>query len=314
MTTPVNVDNFVRAETARMFDNLLTPAGGVNRWLHFRAPTPIDRQPVIRMNRDTLYSSAIADLRQGAELTLPDSGSRYMSVMVVNEDHCINDVLRGGGTHHLRQEQHDTRFVLLAIRTFVDPDDPDDVAEVNALQDAVVLNAASNGPYAHPEYDTRSLDGTRDALLKLAAGIPDSDRMFGKRQDVDPIRHLVGTASGWGGLPSTEAVYYIESTPRQVGHYTMTLEKVPADAFWSVAIYNRDGYFEANEFDSYGLNSVTATPDEAGRVTLNLAPEPDGLPNHVYIMDGWNYVLRLYKPRAEVLDRTWTPPTPQPAR
>ena len=50
----VNVDNFVRAETAAQFDRTLKLTGGVNKWFHFRQPTPLDQQSVIRMNRDTL--------------------------------------------------------------------------------------------------------------------------------------------------------------------------------------------------------------------------------------------------------------------
>lgn len=312
MATPVNVDNFARAETARMFDNVVALAGGVNRWYHYREPTPLDRQPVIRMNRDTLYSGAIVDIRQGAEVMLPDSGDRYMTVMVVNEDHYDNAVLSGAGTYHLAPEEHGTPFVSLSIRTFVDPNDPDDVAEVNALQDAVTLSAASDGPYTHREYDEATLDATREPLLRLGESVPDTDGMFGTKEDVDLVRHLIGTAFAWGGLPVTEAYYYTEATPRPVGRYTLTFEDVPVDAFWSIAIYNRDGYFESNPYDSYGLNSVTATPDENGRVMLNLSPERGDLANHVYIMDGWNYVLRLYRPQASVLDKTWKPPTPQP--
>lgn len=71
MTTIVNVDNFARAETARIFDDILRMTGGVNRWVHYRSPTPVDKQPVIRMNRDTLYSSAIVDITEGAQITLP---------------------------------------------------------------------------------------------------------------------------------------------------------------------------------------------------------------------------------------------------
>lgn len=48
MSELVNVDNFRAAETARMFDSFLSMAGGVNAWAHFRAPTPVDTQPVIR--------------------------------------------------------------------------------------------------------------------------------------------------------------------------------------------------------------------------------------------------------------------------
>ena len=54
-----------------------------------------------------------------------------------------------------------------------------------------------------------------------------------------------------------------------------------------------------------------ALPD--GSVVLHLAPEPGDAPNHLYVMDGWNYTVRLYRPHPAVLDGTWAPPTPQPA-
>jgi hypothetical protein len=235
-----------------------------------------------------------------------------MTVMVVNEEHYDNLVLSGPGTYRLEFEDHGTPYVSLSIRCFVDPSDPGDIAEVNALQDAVTLEAASARPYTHPDYDNKTLDATREPLLKLSEGIPDTDRMFGMEEHVDPVRHLIGTAFGWGGLPESEAYYYTESQPRAARRYTFTFEDVPVDAFWSLAIYNRDGLFEANPYDSFGMNSGTAEPDEDGKVTLNLSTEDHGLPNHVYVMDGWNYVLRLYKPRPSVLDKTWTPPTPQP--
>ena len=56
-------------------------AEGVNKWLHIRQPTQLDQQNVIRMNRDTLYSSVLVDISKGANFTMPDSGKRYMSVM-----------------------------------------------------------------------------------------------------------------------------------------------------------------------------------------------------------------------------------------
>ena len=115
------------------------------------------------------------------------------------------------------------------------------------------------------------------------------------------------------GLPESEAYYYIETAPREAGHYTFTLAEVPVDAFWSVTIYNRDGYLEPNPYDSFSINGVTVEAEPDGSVVLNLAPEGQGLTNHLYVMDGWNYALRLYRPHAEVVDKTWTPPTPQPA-
>jgi hypothetical protein len=154
----------------------MAQAGGLNRWQHSRTPTPLDHQPVIRMNRDTLYSSAVVDIREGAALTLPEADGRYLSAMVVNQDHYINEVFHYGGTHEITVAEFDSDFVLVAVRILVDPTDPDDVAAVNALQDQLVISAASEGPFTPPNHDSVSLDATRAALLQLAAGLGGFDR------------------------------------------------------------------------------------------------------------------------------------------
>lgn len=313
MAVHVNVDNFRAAETARMFDGILKLSGGINQWFHYREPTGVDNQPVIRMNRDTLYSSAQVDISQGATVTLPDAGGRYMTLMAVNGEHYINRMFSEPGTYELTMEEHGTPFINLSAGTFVDPASPTDVAEVNRLQDQLVISANSSQPYSHPEFDEASLSATRDGLLMLSEGIPDTDNMFGKKSDVDATRHLIGTVAGWGGLPEEEAYYYIETQPRPGGKYIFTFEDVPVDGFWSITIYNRDGYLEPNPYDSYSMNGVTAEPEPDGSIVLNLAPDGDGLKNHLYVMDGWNYALRLYRPRTEVVDKTWTPPAPQTA-
>jgi hypothetical protein len=183
-------------------------------------------------------------------------------------------------------EQFDTRFVVPVLRTFVDPADPDDIAAVNSLQDEVSVEASTSGSYEHPDYDEASRKETFDALVKLAEGLPDAERMFGKKGDVDPVRHLIGTAFGWGGLPTSEAYYLTRSEPRPVGRYALTLRDVPVDGFWSMTIYNGDGFLEANAHDAYSLNGVTAIADEDGSITLNLAPDRDGLSNYLYVMEG----------------------------
>lgn len=306
----VNADNFVRAETARMFDTaVLRPNGGVlNTWSHDRGPVPIDRQTVIRMNRDTLYSNALVDVGAGATVSLPEASGRYMSLAILNEDHHVNAVYYEPGTYELTMDQFDSRFVVPILRTFVDPADPDDIAAANALQDEATVEAGASGPYGHPDYDEASRKETFDALVKLAEGLPDAERMFGKKADVDPVRHLIGTAFGWGGLPTSAAYYLTRSEPRPVGRYALTLRDVPVDGFWSMTIYNADGFMEANPWDAYSLNNVTAVTDEDDSITLNLAPDGDGLTNYLHVMEGWNFVVRLYRPRPSVLDRAWSLP------
>jgi hypothetical protein len=250
------------------------------------------------------------DISEGGTITLPEADGRYMTLMVINQEHYINRVFSEPGTYELTVEDHGSPFVNVVARTFVDTNAPD-VAEVNRLQDKLILDMNSARPLVHPDYDGESLTATREALQLLGKNVPGTDHTFGKKSDVEPTRHLIGTATGWGGLPESEAYYYIATEPRPAGRYVFTFEEVPVDAFWSVTIYNRDGYYEANPYNSYNLNSVTAQPDPDGSVTINLAPERNGLDNHIYVMDGWNYALRLYKPQPEIIDKTWTPPTPQ---
>ena len=172
MSVLVNVDNFARAETHRMFSDIQVAAGGIGSFRHNRTPTPMDEQTVIRMNRDTLYSYAILDLAQPARLTLPDPGDRYLSAMIVNEDHFVNGVLHDAGEHTLSSDRYGSRYVLIGVRILFDPNDPADVAAVAAIQDRLVLEVGSSEAFVKPDYDAASVDATRDALLTLARWAP----------------------------------------------------------------------------------------------------------------------------------------------
>jgi hypothetical protein len=307
----VNVDNFVRAETAMQFDRMVKMAGGVNKLGHNRQPTPLDKQSVIRMNRDTLYSFAIVDISKGATLTLPDSGKRYMSVMVVNEDHYINKVFHGGGTYKLTVQEFDTSYILLAGRTLVNSSDEADIKAANALQDKMAIKAVSAKPYTHPSYDEESYKKTLNACLELSRGVGDTKKMFGKKTDVDQVRHLLGTAFGWGGLPIEEAFYLNVEPGLPVGEYQITVKDVPVNAFWSISLYNKKGFFEKNDFNAYSVNNISGKPHKDGSFTVHFGGCEDKRVNCLPIMDGWNYAVRMYQPRKEILDGKWPFPRPK---
>ena len=161
MSIPVNVDNFCRAETDRMLAGLLARTDGIGTWHHDRQFSSLDEQTVIRQNRDTLYSLAIADISNGATLTVPDGGDRYVSVMVVNQDHYINRVIHTGGEQELTIDEFDTPYVVLAVRILVDPTDPADVAAVHELQDQFMLRSGSQTPFVMPDYEETGFTATR---------------------------------------------------------------------------------------------------------------------------------------------------------
>lgn len=314
----VTLENFVRAETDRYSSDIVA-AGGFGRFIHLREPTPIDEQSIVRMNRDTLYSSAVFDLDAGpVTLTLPDAGTRYMMLEVLDQDHYVHDIVYAPARRVLDRDAIGTRYVVVLVRTMADPRDPADLAQARALQDAI-QSAQPGGPgeFEIPNWDATSLMNVRNALKTLAAMSPNWERAFGTKSDVDPVQHLIGTAAGWGGNPRSAATYVDISPPmtdrKQV--YEVTLKDVPVDGFWSISVYNADGFFEKNPWDAYSVNDVTAERNQDGSVTVRFGGcRTDGarVRNCLPTMPGWNAILRLYKPRSEVLDGRWTPPALEP--
>ncbi|MCI2958706.1 DUF1254 domain-containing protein [Agromyces atrinae] len=310
MTTKVTVQNFARAESDLMFSRQAKEVG-LARWRHTRGLAPLDDQPIIRQNRDTLYSTAIIDLRAPVTVTLPEVGDRYISVFVVDQDHFGPLILREPGDHVLTREAIGTDYAALLVRILVDPNDPEDVVEVNRLQDGLAVTGGGSGEFPLPDYDEVSHTETREALLVLGRGVSTYDHAFGTRAEVDPVMHLLGAAGGWGGLPEYEATYVSVDEGLPVDEYRLRLTDVPVEAFWSVSLYNSAGFFEANSLGVNSINSLTAVPDADGGVTVRFGEHLTGIPNALPIMPGWNYTLRLYRPKQSVLDGSWLPPRPE---
>ena len=310
---PVTVDNFVRAATDIEIGKYLPLAGGVNRLFHVREPTPIDQQPTIRMNRDTLYSMAVIDISEGAKLTMPDTGDRYISAQIVNQDHFMNRVFLGGGTYEFDMDTFDTPYVVMIVRILVDAADPEDIAAVGEIQDRITVEANSAKPFIMPNYDEESFEAVLQAAIELARFTTDSTRTFGAKDEVDSLRYFLGAAYGWGGLPEKEAFYLNIDPGLPVGEYKIEVPAdVPVDAFWSVSLYNAAGFFEENDKDAYNVNSVTGTTNDDGSMTVHLGGCDDGRVNCLPIMDGWNYAVRLYRPSAEVISGEWQFPRVEP--
>jgi hypothetical protein len=310
----VNVDNFDRAQTDMEFDGIIKLAGGINTLHHNRTPTPIDKQNVIRMNRDTLYSLGVVDISKGATVTLPDADKRYMSMMVINNDGYVNEVFYGGGAHELNVDKFDTPVVGLVIRTLANPEDQADLAVAHALQDKIVIAAGSDAAFAMPDYDKASYQATLEPILDLAKGLGRYIDTFGAKDDVNPVHFMIGTASAWGGLPDKDAVYVNVQPELPVGEYELTVKDVPVKGFWSISLYNEQGYFQENPLKAYSLNNLTAKPNSDGSVTIRFGGCGDGVENCLPIMDGWNYAVRIYEPEQSIQDGTWTFPGPPVAR
>ena len=306
----VTVETFVRAESDyNILGGMKTFDYGVGEVFHVREPTTTENQPTIRMNQDTLYSGTVVDLSKPVEIILPDVDGRYQSMHVVNQDHYMFAEAQPG-TYTLTEDEVGTRFALVVFRTFADVTDPDDIAKAHAAQDVIMVSGGGKGPYEAPDWNLDNLGVARKALSDIAVLGFNADYAFGTKDETRPIDHLVGAAAGWGGLPRTAASYVIGSVDANDGEtlHAVTIKDVPVDAFWSVTVYNADGYLEPNDLGVNSYNNFTAKPNDDGGLTIHFGGCDDGRSNCIPISPGWNHTIRLYQPRAEILDGSWTFP------
>ena len=310
----VTVKNYVRAETDLQMRTYVEKYGCFGKFVHVRDAYDVNSRATVRPNRDTIYSWGVFDLSSPLTIILPDPGKRYQSLMIVSQDHSIWAEY-GPKKVVLTEETAGTRYVMLLVRTFLDPNDEEDVNAAHALQDAIIVNQDAKGEFSVPNWKQEEVESMRNAINVIAPFVTDSSKSFGRKEELDPVYWLLGAAIGWGGLPAKDSTYSGGFPEKNDGKtpYTLIVKDVPVDAFWSVTVYDDKGMLIVNEHDAYSYNSVTAKRNEDGSVTIHFGGD-SAQDNFLPIVPGWNYVVRMYRPRKEILDGTWEFPKPVEVR
>jgi len=316
----VDVYNYVRAESDEQFKGYAEKYKAFGRFAHSRKPYDVHNQVTMSGNRDTLYSFGVFDLSKSPlTLTLPDTGKRYMSAMVISQDHDIYPARYAPGTWTFTQEAIGTRYIMIGLRTFANPNSEADLAQAHQLQDAVKVEQKDKGDLSGlPKWDSRQMLEVRKHFDALGSTLPDSSTFFGVKCDRTYLDNAMGVAVGWGGLQRQDAVYLVRQVPDNDGKTPYVL-KVPRDVpvegngFWSVTVYNKERFMEPNEYDTYSFNSVTAEKNADGSVTIHMGGDPKAK-NFIPIVPGWVYIVRLYRPGKSILDGSWKFPEPRKAK
>ena len=205
---PVTVKNFPRAESDLYMGNAVKD-GGFGKFHHNRTPTEIDKQLVIRMNRDTLYSAAVFDLDAGpVTITLPKAGKRFMSLQAISESLRPPFVIYGHPLSLTLTKENVWHAPCDGCRPHIGR------SERSKRPEGSPCAAGRNQGQPEERRQIRGAElgsGFAEEGARCAAGSGSTTsgfkNAFGPKGQVDPINHLIGTAMGWGGNPSKDATY-----------------------------------------------------------------------------------------------------------
>jgi len=184
------------------------------------------------------------------------------------------------------------------------------------------LNAAPANIKQAFERGTAEARALLAAEAKKASGTGWSYRTDGGAYGVNYL--FRATIANWGlgyNLPQ-DAVYPSLATDSEGrpldgrNAYVLRFENgglPPVEAFWSVTAYDADGYFIPNALERQAIGDRdTLALNADGSLELYIqaeSPGKDAEANWLPVPKApFNLLMRLYSPKSEVLDRTWTPP------
>ena len=308
---PVTVENFARVAFDLQSISVINGADGINNWQINKLPIFPDNQPTTYVNRDMLYLLAVIDIKNGAQISAPLVDDRYMSFSVINRDGYTKKLFHGGGIHMLSKDEIGTDFVHVVGRIMVDPENPQDLLEVNSIQNNIRIFSGSERSFPIIEYNQNTYEKLKRIFNELILHVSTTRDMFGPIEDVNALQFLIGTSVGWGELPKKEATYFIEKPNLPIDRYSLIVHDPPIQGFWSITTYNADGFFQKGTYGKISVNSRTAIRNSDGSITVNFGGCADGRINCLELMRGWSYAVRIYRPEEAVLSGDWTFPTPE---
>lgn len=312
---PVNEGNYVEAEVDLTFSAIVKEVGP-NKFRHDRTLIPLDKQPAVTMNRDTIYSFGIFYAPKGTKLTLPKSkDDRYQSAMILQTDHYIDQVFYGPGTFEIDSQ---TEFSGIAIRTQVDANDPNDVKYVNSLQDQITVPLPAGvtaKEYKPRTWDMPSLEKLRAHYTEEAKKLPNLNATSGAHGKIDRKLQRLGVAVALGLLPPEHACYiYRDYGLKGDAIYEATYVKpgFREKGFFSFTMYGSDKYIHS-EHPTLNHRVLQYNPD--GTFTIRYGPEGGNTANFSNYLetpgDNWYLGVRVYRAEAPVIDGKYDLPVPK---
>ena len=299
----VTKENYPTIETSRQFVIQIENAGGINKLNLWDGISTVDKQPIIRLNQDTVYSMGIIDVSKGATVTLPETDGRFISAQFVDADHYIYPAVYGAGTFEFPQR---TDYVYLLVRIGAETGDAKEKAIIAELQKKIKVQANSAKAFTPIKFDTVSYEKTHKSLLAaFTTGAHDPKTMFNVKGVANEEARQVGAAIGWGGGQVIDNQWaMMPDSTNFTCQSTTFVDPKNEGGFWSITVYNKQGFL----FAPSNMNSYKAKPNKDGTYTVRFGC--DGQENNIDIKNEtgtWNAIVRAYKPSKLVQSGKWVP-------
>ena len=95
--------------------------------------------------------------------------------------------------------------------------------------------------------------------------------------------------------------------------YQATYQVPENKAFWSITVYGSDGYMK-NENNIVNSSNVKLNADGTFTVYYGSKEDCGDVPNRLDVTEGWNFLMRIYRPGPSVVDGTYKLPKAEPVK
>ncbi len=297
---------YQRGEAELLMSAFQRRAGGVNTFFHFPGLTRFGDNWVVSVNNDTVYSVAVIDARAGFAIEVPDMGDRFVSLHIQDFNHTFVDYSWSSGSHRYAAGDVDTDYVLAGFRIATTGAAEDEAFIRETLQPMTTIAAASAIPF-EPHADPAVTHRVREALLTQYDLMTDTygTVKYDIRAVTDWETWTYAVAGQFGLSPDDTAMYPPFAPASTLGDvtYRASFDAVPADAFFSLTVYSADRFLMSDDHNIVSSNrpDFVSRPGGGFDVIFGGTPARDLAAsegaNYLYTPhDGWNGILRAYRP------------------
>jgi hypothetical protein len=212
---------------------------------------------------------------------------------------------------------------------------PPYAADAPALEELRALGIAPGEPFSVADRSPDVRAAIEEGVMAGKAALAEEAKKLGKMVNNWGLTYDMGrygtryayraawTFVGIGGNLIEDAFYPLtlldsEGNPLTGEHpYTLTFaegEWPPADAFWSLTMYDIEGYLVDNPLDRYAIGDRSGMkPNADGSLTIYIQSESPGEDREANWLPApkaglFKVAMRLYEPRESVRDGSWAPP------